>query len=141
MTRRRLLGAAYVVYLLSVAYLVWNPDPSAPGGAVEVVTHLVERVGLPLGPAGVEFGLNVVMFVPLSLLGAFLFERWGTYHWFLIGLAATVLIEMVQGMFLPTRTSSSLDVIANTIGSMTGLAAAFVVREVARWWRADRMAP
>ena len=92
-----------------------------------------------MGSAGVEFGLNVVMFVPLSLIGSFLFERWGTYQWFLIGLSATVLIEMVQGMFLPTRTSSSLDVVANTIGAMTGLLVAFVVREAARRGRADRM--
>jgi hypothetical protein len=140
-TRRRLLAAAYAGYLLSVAYLVWTPDPSAPGGAVEAVTELLGRIGLPVGPAGVEFGLNVVMFVPLSLLGAFLLDRWGTYDWFLIGLAATVLIEMVQGMFLPTRTSSSLDVIANTIGSMVGLAAAHGVREADRRRRADRMAP
>ena len=141
MTRRRLLGAAYFVYLLTVAYLVWNPDPSAAGGAVQAATDLLEWVALPVGPRAVEFGLNVVMFVPLSLLGAFLFDRWGMHDWFLIGLAATVLIEMVQGMFLPTRTNSTLDLVANTIGSMTGLAAALLVREKARRRQADRMAP
>lgn len=140
MTRRRFLGAAYAVYLVSVAWLVWNPHPDAPGGAVEDLAGLLTRIGLPVGTGVVEFGLNVVMFVPLSLLGAFLFGRWRAHDWFLIGLGATVLIEMVQGWFLPTRTSSSLDVLANTCGALVGFAAALLVREVHRRRSADRMA-
>ena len=132
---------AYVAYLLAVGFLVWNPDPSAPGGAVETVADLLDRIGLPLGTSGVEFGLNVVMFVPLSLLGAFLFGRWRLYDWLIIGLLATVLIETVQGLFLPTRTGSSRDVVANSLGSAVGFGAALVVREVGRRRRADKMAP
>ena len=142
MTRRRLLGAAYAVYLVSVVWLVWNPDPSAPGGAVEWVVDGFARLHLPVGTGAVEFGLNIVMFVPLSLLGAFLFGRWRLHDWFLIGLAATVLIELVQGLAMSTtRTSSSLDVLANTAGSMLGYAVALASREVIRRRRADRMSP
>jgi hypothetical protein len=137
----RLLGAAYVGYLLCVAYLVWTPQPSAPGGAVDLVVDVFALLGLPVGAPVVEFALNVIMFVPLSLLGAFLFGRWRVHDWFLIGLGATVLIEMVQGLLLPTRSSSSLDVLANTGGAVLGACLALWVRERGRQGRADRMAP
>lgn len=127
---RRLLAAAYVVYLAAVAYLVWNPDPSAPGTAVLRLTDLIVRLGLPATASRTEFSLNVVMFVPLSLLGAFLFRRWQVSEWVSAGFLATVLIEVVQRLLLPTRTGSARDVVANTLGAFVGACAALVVRRL-----------
>ena len=138
---RTLLAVAYAGYLVAVGFLVWNPDSSAPGGAVVEVADLFARIGLPVGVDGVELLLNVVLFVPLSLLGAFLLGRWGIAWGVVVGLLGTLLIEGVQGAFLPTRTPSARDVLANTGGALLGILLALVVRRVlpAAW--ADRMAP
>ena len=138
------LRTAYVVYLATVLYLVWEPDASTPGGVVEVLADVLGGWGLPSPDRVVEIGLNVLLFVPLSLLGAFVVGRWDGRFWFFTALAATVLIEMVQGLLLPGRSASGSDVLANTSGALLGLAGAHVIRSVARrrrGVRTDRMAP
>lgn len=135
---------AYVVYLATVLYLVWEPDASTPGGVVVVLADLLGGLGLPGAVRVVEVGLNVVLFVPLSLLGAFVLDRWDAHWWLLAGLGGTVLIELVQGMLLPGRSASGSDVVANTAGALVGLVLAHLLRHLARHRarrRADRMAP
>lgn len=129
-----MLLAAYVVYGIVVALLVWNPDTSAPGTAVVDLDALFRRFGLPSTQSRVELGLNVVMFVPMSLLGAFLLRRWRIGDWVTAGFLATLLIEVVQRFFLPTRTGSARDVVANTFGALLGILAALALREVSARW-------
>ena len=128
----RLLAPAYAVYLLVVAYLVWTPDSSASGSAVLRATDLLVRLGLPATETRVEFLLNVVMLVPLSLLGAFLFRRWRVGDWVTAGFVVSLLIEAVQRFLLPTRDASARDVVANTLGALIGVCGAWVVRELSR---------
>ena len=134
------LRTAYGVYLATLLYLVWEPDASTPGGVVVVIADLLAGVGLPGAVTVVEVGLNVVLFVPLSLLGAFVLDRWEARWWLFAGLGATLVIELVQGMLLPTRSASGSDLVANTTGAMVGLACAHVLRHLLRR-RADRMSP
>ena len=108
---RRLLAAAYAIYLAVVAYLVWSPSPSA----------------VPDTTRPFEVALNVLMMVPFGLLGAFLFDRWSVRFWAATGLGATLLIEGVQ-LFLPTRMAEVSDVLANTTGAVVGLLLARLVR-------------
>lgn len=128
----RVLGPAYVVYLAVVAYLVWTPDSSAPGSAVLHLTDLLVRVGLPATETRVEFLLNVVMLVPLSLLGAFLFRHWRAGEWVTAGFVLSLVIEAVQRFLLPSRDASARDVVANTLGALIGVCCAWAVREVLR---------
>lgn len=74
----------------------------------------------------VEIGLNVVLFVPLSLLGTFLF-RPGLVRWLLAGFAASAVVEVVQGALLPSRTATLSDLVANTAGSGVGAALALLL--------------
>ena len=139
-----LLRTAYVVYLATVLYLVWEPDASTPGGVVVQLGDVLTGWGLPSAVRVVEFGLNVLLFVPLSLLGAFVLDRWDGRFWFFAGLGGTVLIELVQGLVLPMRSASGSDVVANTSGALLGLAGAHLVRLVVRRQpdpAAERMAP
>lgn len=134
------LRTAYGGYLASMLYLVWEPDASTPGGVVVVLADLLAGLGVPGAVTVVEVGLNVLLFVPLSLLGAFVLDRWRTGWWLLVGLGATVVIELVQGMLLPARAASGSDLVANTSGAMVGLAAAHLLRHLLRR-RAERMSP
>lgn len=65
---------------------------------------------------------NVVLFIPLGLLGALLVpvRRWGLAG--LAGLTASAAIETIQFLLLTQRTASLRDVAANTLGALLGAA-------------------
>ena len=136
-----MLAAAYVGYLVALGYLVWEPDASTPGGVVVVLARVLHRVGVPGATDVVEVGLNVVLFVPLSLLGAFLLDRWRLSSWLLVGLGLTLVIEGAQRAFLAGRTPSLRDVLANTTGALLGLLLARLLRRVLPARVTDKMSP
>jgi glycopeptide antibiotics resistance protein len=76
----------------------------------------------------VESLSNAVMFVPLGVLIALYFRR--QLWWMSVGLAfaLSVCIELGQALFLPERTASIYDVIANTFGALMGGGAVAVIR-------------
>ena len=67
---------------------------------------------------GVDFALNVVLFVPLGLALRRFTGRWATAT--AVGVLTTVLVEALQWRFIPGRDASPGDVIANTLGAMLG---------------------
>ena len=138
-TVRRRLWVAYAVYLLSVAWLVWDPTSTGAGSGVTGLVGLAARLGITVQPSWVEFGLNVAMLVPLSLVGGLLFPRLRVVDWTLTGFAVSVLIEVVQVLALPTRTASARDVAANTVGTWLGAVALFVL--VTLWERRQASRP
>jgi len=139
------LRTTYCVYLATLLYLVWEPDASTPGGVVVLLADLLAPLGLADPVAVVEVGLNVLLFVPLSLLGPFVLDRWHVVGWVLAGLALALVIEGVQAVFLSGRSATLSDLVANTAGALLGILAARVVRRaltgVPRRRPADRMAP
>ncbi len=130
------LRAAYVVYLVSLLYLVWEPDASTPGGVVAWLADLLGGAGLPGAVRVVEVGLNVLLFVPLSLLGAVVLDRWRVVGWVLAGLALTLAVEGVQWLLLSGRSATVSDVLANTAGALLGILAARAARLTG--WRRER---
>ena len=139
------LRTAYVVYLATLLYLVWEPDASTPGGVVVAIADVLAGAGVPHAVTVVEVGLNVLLFVPLSLLGAFVLGRWRVVGWLLAGLALSLVIEGVQAAFLDGRSGTAIDLAANTAGAGLGILAALAVRRVLagvpRRPAADRMSP
>ena len=139
------LRTAYVVYLATLLYLVWEPDASTPGGVVVVVADVLAGRGVPDAVRVVEVGLNVLLFVPLSLLGAFVLDRWRVLGWLLVGLAVSLVVEGVQAVLLTGRSATVSDLLANTAGAGLGILAALVLRRrlagVPRRSPADRMSP
>jgi len=133
---RAALRTAYCVYLAALLYLVWEPDASTPGGVVVWLADALAGFGVPGAVTVVEVGLNVVLFVPLSLLGAYVVDRWRVLDWVLAGLALTLLVEGVQLWFLSGRSATLSDLVANTAGALLGILAARVVRLTG--WRRDR---
>jgi hypothetical protein len=67
---------------------------------------------------GIDFGANVVMFMPLGLgLAMALGRRWKPVLWCF---ALTVFVEAMQIRIIPGRDASLGDVVANTLGGLLG---------------------
>ena len=120
MTARRLLAVVYVGYLLALLYLTLTPEADAAGSGVEAVMSVARALGATAVTAvHAEVALNVVLFVPLGLLGVLLF-RWRWWTWAPIGLALSLFIEGFQLLFLTSRTATATDLVANTSGALAG---------------------
>jgi len=117
-------GAWLAAYGLVLAAIAFWPAPVDSGAGPFL--RRVEQLFPVLSYARIEFGANILLFVPLGLLLALLFPR---SRWIVMPLAfvTTVAIESVQALALDRRTPSVLDIVANTAGACVGLLiAAFV---------------
>lgn len=112
------------VYAGTLAAIAFWPVPVDSGAGA--LLRLITRVAPVLTYARIEFGANVLLFVPLGLLLSLILpgRRWRVLP---IALAVTVTIECVQALLLGARTASVLDIVANTAGAAIGMtAAAFI---------------
>ena len=128
---RRVAVGLSVAYGVAVVLIGFWGSPVDAGAApwLDRAIAAAHRFGVPerLGYPAVESLANVVFFVPLGLLVVFLAGA----RWWWAGAAAGVLvsvcIETGQALFLPERTASAADVLANglgaTIGSLVGVLA------------------
>ena len=131
--RRRGIQAAFGVYLVALALVVFLPskEASTVTGFVGVIAGWLAALGLPFREAavGVEFVSNIVMFVPFGLLTTFLWpSRWNWWRMLLLGAATSTFIEVTQ-LIIPGRVTALSDVIANSAGALIG---AVVARQVYR---------
>lgn len=70
----------------------------------------------------VEFAANIAMFVPLGVIVVLWFGVRGWWVAPLVGVAASVAIELLQSAFLSgTRVADPRDVLANTTGAIVGM--------------------
>lgn len=115
------LAIAYGVALALVGF--WGSPVDAAGTPwLTRVLAAAHRHGLPerIDYATVESLANVVYFVPLGLLVVLLAgARW---WWAAIaaGLVVSTCIETGQALFLPARTATIDDVVANGVGALLG---------------------
>lgn len=119
---RRTAGALLALYVVGAAVMVLAPDSDLPTDTAEAIWRLLHRLGAPdwVTDEDVEVVLNVLLFVPLSFLGAVLRPGWGWLRWLGAGFAVTAVVEFVQGVFLPGRTPDVVDMVANTLGALLG---------------------
>jgi VanZ family protein len=110
-------------YLAALALIVFLParDAGRVTGIVGWAADLVAMWGVPREPAAIvfEFLANVALFVPFGLLVAAAAPRWSPWAIIVLGLLASVAIELVQ-LGIPSRVSTVSDVIANTAGAALG---------------------
>lgn len=131
-----LLGwGALACYLIIVSLIVFWPvhvDAGEPSQVLQELLHTGYRSGfLPrwFGYNQVEWLSNVLMFVPGGLLFTLLLRPKRSWLVPLGGLSATLFIETIQH-FMPGRTSSPLDVLANFLGCVIGWVLGLVVLRV-----------
>lgn len=135
---RRLAAVLLAVYAVAVIVVVAWPTP-VDAGNHEWLTRVFKALHsrnllMFFGYPQLEFGANVVMFVPFGLLVGVLLgrERWA---WAIaLGSGVSTVIELLQFFLLPGRFGTVDDVIANTSGALIGalLARSFLARQVRR---------
>jgi glycopeptide antibiotics resistance protein len=133
----RTAGVLFVLYLLSVAWLTFQPSSSTAGWGVTNLTALLVNLDLPATIANahrVEFLLNVVMLIPLPILGMLAWRRTNWRDWVAYAFLISTTIEVIQ-VPLPTRSATYSDVAANTAGALVGGLAMAVATVV---WRGLR---
>ena len=111
------------LYLLFLAYVFLSPSSEMPSTAVSVVDRVLMRLGLNesfMTPERVEFVCNVLILVPVPVLGSLVFPRWSWRDWTAVGFVLAGVVEVTQGLLLPGRDASHADVVANTLGSLLG---------------------
>lgn len=112
-------------YVVCLAFMVFWPVHVDSGDTGETLARLLAAAHaqgwLPhwFGYGEVEWLSNVVMFIPGGLLFTWLLRPKRTWLIPLGGLLSTLTIESVQH-FMPGRTSSPLDVLANFLGCVIG---------------------
>lgn len=131
-----ILGVSYAALLGAV--LLWpthvdeNLDVVAwPGVATALgLLGLSDAVGYQL----IEIAANVVLFAPLGVIVALSVRRHRVWWTILVAGLASVAVESIQWLWLPGRTASFVDVVANITGAAV---AALVVTWLSGWRRAN----
>lgn len=115
-----LLAAAFI----AIAAIVFSPSPPDLDGQRRLAAWLaaVHQTWMPRWVTFelVEFASNVVMFLPLGLLGAVVFAR-SRRAVFAACVVFSILVESVQWALLPARQADWRDVLANSLGAAIGV--------------------
>ena len=125
--------ALLALEFLGIAWLVLNPSPATPTGAVYKVSAFVIELGGPSWMAsttGWEYLFNVALFVPLGLLAALVWEQVLLEEWVVLGFAVSAALELGQLTVLGERSATVSDLSANTIGTFLGAGSAALVLSV-----------
>ncbi|HYN74087.1 MAG TPA: VanZ family protein [Nakamurella sp.] len=119
-----------VAFLAAIAVITVTPGPPVADGQRDLIAFLARAhtQGLPqwVTFGKLEFGANVLMFVPIGLFGALALSR---ARWLIVpaAVAMSAVIEAVQAAGLPARDGTARDVIANGVGALIGYLVATVV--------------
>ena len=119
-----------VAFLAAIAVITVTPGPPDAIGQRDLIAFLARAhtQGLPqwVTFGKLEFGANVLMFVPIGLFGALALSR---ARWLIVpaAVAMSAVIEAVQAAGLPARDGTARDVIANGVGALIGYLVATVV--------------
>jgi VanZ family protein len=120
----------YIAVLTLIA--IWPvPVDSGAGPLIRAITRVLPIVT----HARLEFGANILLFVPLGALLAVILSR--RYLVVPIAFVTTVGIESVQALALDRRVPSVMDIIANVTGACLGLLLVGLVE----WWRSRPQRP
>jgi hypothetical protein len=131
MRRLRLVSAVLLVtFCVVVAFITFWPGPPDPDGqrALRDFLRQAYTQGLPtwITFGKIEFGSNILMFVPIGLFGALTLGRAG---WLIVpaAAAASAAIEIIQAARLPERVGTPRDVLANVLGALVGYLLAVLI--------------
>ncbi|GEP33631.1 hypothetical protein NSZ01_13990 [Nocardioides szechwanensis] len=114
---------ALTAYLLVLLFALLTPSAATPSSSVSWVAEVLRSLGAPervLIPDRVEFLCNVAILVPASALGSLLWRAATWRDWTAYGFVFAGAIEVVQGLLLPERSATYVDVVANTLGALVG---------------------
>ena len=117
---KKAAGVLVVVALLFIAMMTLKPVTAS--ATLPVWCIVCGTLG------GVDFALNLVLFVPLGMGLRWLFPGWKVP--LAIGVLTTLIVETLQWQVIPGRDASLGDLLANSIGTLVG---AWLAVEGVRW--------
>ena len=121
--RSRVAGVLLSVYLVVLLVALLAPESERQSAAVRQLQDLLAWTGLD-GPwisfDRLEVVSNVLIVVPVALLGSLIRPSWTWRDWTALAFVAALAVETVQGLLLPDRHASFSDVVANTAGALVG---------------------
>ncbi len=139
------LTAITSLYLGAVAWLTLGPQPIGlvrAGGIFELLAVFQRHTATAwITYPAIEFGANVVLFVPIGMLLLLIAGRRWWWLAILSGMLLSASIEIAQ-LFIPGRVSDVRDLVSNSIGAFVGVLAALVITwpgEVRRRREAERL--
>ena len=124
---------ALAAYSVAVALVLGWPTPTVPVvGTLELVSRWLREAGAPdwVGGSLLEFVCNIALFVPFGALVALVAPRRPWWWAVLAGFTFSLVAELSQEFFLPHRSGTVSDVVANTAGTAIGAGAAWAL---VRW--------
>ena len=130
-SRRAWPAALLCAYALVLALIAFSPTP-VDRPAAGLLLRLEEW--MPGSYAALEFGANILLFVPLGVLLALQLPRRAAWLGIVAGAVVSLAIEALQAGLLPERVATPSDVVANTIGAAIGV----LMVALARRWRRSR---
>lgn len=125
-TARLVSAALLVMYVVFLAAVLTEYNPTVATDVVARFEAWLESKGAPAvmtGPGRVEFLLNAAMFAPIVFLAALTFPRHPWANWVVYAFVASAAVELFQGVYLPPRSATFVDVVANTLGGLIGAVA------------------
>ena len=113
-----------LVYGVALALIVFWPEPVDSG-----FSPLLRRISMMfpfLTYERIEFGSNILLFVPLGI-GLSVLLRSHRHLVVPLGFLGSLTIESIQAILIADRTPSVLDIVANVAGACLGLVAVAAV--------------
>jgi glycopeptide antibiotics resistance protein len=130
---RRELVVALVLYSAFLAVVLLAPTSGTQSGSASWLGDAARSVGVPdrfVTQPRVEFLCNALLLMPVSALGSLIWPRTTWRDWTAYAFVIAGLVELVQGLALPERTATFVDVVANTLGGLGGAAVVMVGRQL-----------
>jgi len=132
---RHSIVVALVAYGAALAFVLLVPAAAVPSSGASWTADLADRLGAPawmVEPSRWEFLANALMVTPVPALGSLLWPRTTWRDWTAYAFVAAGAVELAQGLFLPARSATFVDVVANTLGGLLGAAAVWLARRLRR---------
>ena len=120
---RRLVSTLLWLYLAGLAFVLLNPSAEIPSQLVGFIADLGRTAEVParlLLPGRVEFVVNALVVAPATAAAAWLWPTRSWTTWTAYGFVGALSVEAVQGLLLPGRSATHVDVVANTLGALLG---------------------
>ena len=128
---RRACAIALVAYSGFLAMVLLAPTSGPQSSSVSSVNEVVLALGVPAGlatPERAEFVCNALILMPVSALGSWLWPRTTWRDWTAYAFVIAGTVELLQGLLLPARSATFVDVVANTLGGLGGAVVVTAVR-------------
>ncbi|WP_160147633.1 VanZ family protein [Arthrobacter sp. TS-15] len=121
-------------YLAGLALVGFWPTPVDRPilGTLSAALKYLHGLGVPgwVNYHLVEYSANVAMFIPLGILAAIALPTKSWWSLAVMGMMASLFVELGQLMFTPTRFTSLGDIVTNTCGAAIGITSARVVARI-----------